>query len=178
MADGLCRRCRDLPLQIESIRSAAYFEGVLREAMHHLKYRHRSMLAGPLGELMAGCWRREGADVDVAVPVPLHASRLRERGYNQAALLARELARRVNLAVDEDTLVRQWATASQVDLDVSQRRENVRGAFCCCGERLAGRRVLLVDDVCTTGATLEACAVALYDGGARSVRALTLARAR
>jgi ComF family protein len=116
--------------------------------------------------------------VDVLVPVPLHATRLRERGYNQAALLAREMARRVGLAVDERSLVRQRATASQVDLNVKQRKENVRAAFRCSGNGLVGKHVLLIDDVCTTGATLEACAMALCEGGARSVQALTLARAR
>jgi len=115
---------------------------------------------------------------DVLVPVPLHTARLRERGYNQAALLAREMSRRVGLAVDEQTLVRQRATAPQVELDAAQRRENVRDAFHCSGNGLAGKRVLLIDDVCTTGATLEACAIALYDEGeARGVQALTLARA-
>lgn len=155
-----------------------YFEGVLREALHQLKYRGRTVLAEPLGDLMAAYWIQHPLSADVVVPVPLHAARLRERGYNQAALLARALARRVGLPLDERTLIRQRATASQVDLDVSRRKENVRGAFCCSDRTLAGRRVLLVDDVCTTGATLEACAVALYEGGARSVQALTLARTR
>lgn len=177
-ADGLCARCRVSPLQIECIRSVAYFEGTLREALHHLKYRHRTALAGPLGDLLATYWRQHAMSADVIVPVPLHAARLRERGYNQAALLAREMARRTGLALDGRTLVRQRATAPQVELDAEQRRENVRDAFCCSGHALAGKRVLLIDDVCTTGATLEACAVALYEGGACSVQALTVARAR
>jgi predicted amidophosphoribosyltransferase len=87
------------------------------------------------------------------------------------------MARQVGLAVNEHVLVRQRATASQVKLDASQRKENVRAAFRCLNDGLEGKRVLLIDDVYTTGATLEACAVALYDGGARSVHALTLARA-
>ena len=178
VADGLCARCQSSPLQIERIRSAAYFEGVLRKAMHGFKYRRRTALAGPLGGLMAACWAQHSMPVDVIVPVPLHAARLRQRGYNQAALLAREMARRVGLVVDERTLVRQRATAPQIKLDARQRKENVRDAFYCSCNALAGRRVLLIDDVCTTGATLEACAVALYEGGARSVQALTLARAR
>jgi ComF family protein len=116
--------------------------------------------------------------VDVIVPVPLHADRLRERGYNQAALLAHELARQARLAVDEQTLVRKRATASQIKLDAKQRKENVHDAFYCSDSSLAGKRVLLVDDVCTTGATLEACAIALQESGALSVQALTLARAQ
>jgi ComF family protein len=176
--DGLCARCSTLPLQIDCIRSVVYFEGTLREVVHLFKYNDRTILAEPMGDLMAAYWKQNPMEVDVVVPVPLHAARLRERGYNQAALLAHEMARRVGLAVDDGVLIRQRATASQIDLDVRQRRENVRAAFRCSSDRLAGKRVLLVDDVCTTGATLEACSVALSEGGARSVQALTLARAR
>jgi ComF family protein len=165
-------------LQIERIRSVAYFEGVLREAVHCLKYSGRTVLAEPLGELMAAYWMQHPTPVDLVVPVPLHPTRLRERGYNQAALLAREMARRVGLVVEERTLIRQRATASQVELDSRQRKKNVFDAFCCCDNSLTGKRVLLIDDVCTTGATLEACAVALYAGEVRSLQALTLARAR
>jgi ComF family protein len=173
----LCTRCRTAPLQIERIRAVVYFEGALREAIHHLKYKRRTELVRPLGNLMATYWQQHPMPADVVVPVPLHATRLRERGYNQAALLARELARQADLAVNEQTLARKRATAPQVELDAKQRRENVHDAFCCCDGSLAGRRVLLVDDVCTTGATLEACAIALRESGARSVQALTLARA-
>ena len=134
-------------------------------------------MAKPLGNLMTTYWQQHPMAVDVVVPVPLHASRLRERGYNQAALLACELAQQAGLAIDEETLVRKHATAPQVELNAKQRKENVRDAFCCSGNALAGKRVLLIDDVCTTGATLEACAVALCENGARSVQALTLARA-
>lgn len=178
VADGLCRRCRISPLKIERIRSVVYFQGVLRETIHLLKYRGRAALARSLGQLMAEYWTQHPLLADVIVPVPLHADRLRERGYNQAALLAREMGRSVGLAVDEGTLVRRRATAPQVELDAKQRRDNVRDAFRCSSDALAGKRVLLIDDVCTTGATLEACAIVLYEGGARSVQALTLARAR
>jgi ComF family protein len=178
VADGLCLRCRTTPLRIDCIRSAVYFEGVLREAMHRLKYRGLAALAEPLGGLMATYWKKHPMPADIVVPVPLHAARLRERGYNQAALLAREMARQVGLQVAEQTLVRQRATAPQVELDARQRRENVRDAFCCSDDSLSGSTVLLIDDVCTTGATLEACAIALIAGGARGVQALTLARAR
>ncbi|MDY6876867.1 MAG: ComF family protein [Chloroflexota bacterium] len=177
VADGLCARCQTAPLQIECIRSAVYFEGVLREAIHQLKYYGRTVLAAPLGGLMVAWWMQHPMPADVVVPVPLHIGRLRERGYNQAALLAREMARRVGLVVEERTLVRWRMTAPQVELDTMQRKENVRDAFSCSGDTLAGKQVLLIDDVCTTGATLESCAVALYEGGAQAVRALTLARA-
>lgn len=178
VAEGLCAQCRVAPLQIDCIRSVAYFEGVLRKAVHWLKYRGRTALAEPLGALMVAYWEQYPMPVDSVVPVPLHPARLRERGFNQAALLAREMARQVGLVVDVRTLTRRRATASQVGLNAVQRKENVRGAFGCSEGSLVGRRVLLVDDVCTTGSTLEACALALKRGGARSVRALTLARPR
>jgi ComF family protein len=127
---------------------------------------------------MVTYWRQHPMPTDIVVPVPLHATRLRERGYNQAALLAREMAQRAKLAVDERTLVRRRATAPQVKLSARERRENVHDAFCCRDDGLVDKRVLLIDDVCTTGATLEACAVALHKSGSHSVQALTLARAR
>ena len=177
-ASGLCARCQTAPLQIDCIRSAVYFEGALRKAMHWLKYRGRTALADPLGGLMAECWMQHPMPADVVVPVPLHADRLCERGYNQAALLAREMARHAGLAMQEQTLTRQRSTSSQTELNAKQRRQNVHDAFRCSDDGLSGKQVLLIDDVCTTGATLEACAMALRAGGARGVQALTLARAR
>jgi ComF family protein len=162
-------------LKIDCIRSVVYFEGILREAVHRLKYYGLTALVEPLGDLMAAYWVQHPMPTDVVVPVPLHVTRLRERGYNQAALLAHEMASRVGVAVDQRTLSRQRATAPQVELDARQRRENVRDAFRCSDDDLSGKQVLLIDDVCTTGSTLEACAMALYAGGARAVRALTLA---
>jgi len=135
-------------------------------------------LATPLGRLISDYWLTHPLQSDMIVPVPLHRRRLRQRGFNQAALLAYELSAEVDLPVDHTTLVRHRATASQVGLDFEQRRSNVQDAFECTTGRLAERHVLLIDDVYTTGSTLEACAVALHAGGVRSVRALTLARAR
>lgn len=172
----LCRTCREAPLRLEGIRSVAPFRGPARATIHYLKYRHARQLAEPLGELMARYWQENPLPAEVIVPVPLHPSRLRRRGYNQAALLAWALGRRIGLPVDEDALCRVRATASQMRLKGADRRRNVENAFHCPTDRLRGCRVLLVDDVCTTGATLEACADALREGGARQVWALTLAR--
>jgi len=177
-ASRLCSRCRSTPFHVERIRSAVYSEGVLREAIHALKYEGVTALAVPLAGLMAECWSRHPMPIDVVVPVPLHKDRLRMRGFNQAACLARELSKQVHLTVDEDILARHRSTAAQVDLDAEQRKENVRDAFRCVSQGAFDKRVLLIDDVCTTGSTLEACAEALRQGGARSVQALTLARAR
>lgn len=173
----LCPRCRTAPLQLPRIRSAFYFEGAIREAIHRFKYDGVTALSQPLGRLMADYWLTHPTQSDMIVPVPLHAQRLRKRGFNQAALLASELSEQINLAMDDATLVRHRATASQVGLDAHQRRTNVRDAFRCSTGELANRRVLLVDDICTTGSTLEACALALREGGVKSVQALTLARA-
>jgi ComF family protein len=115
--------------------------------------------------------------IDVIVPVPLHAARLRERGYNQAALLAKHLSIATNIPLVEDGLVRTRATASQMTLKAAERKINVQDAFGCSDGRMARQRVVVIDDVCTTGATLEACAQALFQAGAVSVWALTLARA-
>ncbi len=175
----LCARCRVHPLTIERVRSVYFFERELREAMHRLKYRGQTALAEPLGEAMAEYWLRDPAPpADVVVPVPLHDARLRERGHNQASLLARVVADVTGLRFEERALVRCRATATQVGLGVGERRENVAGAFQCREGALAGERVLLIDDVCTTGATLDAAAAALCGGGALTVQGLTLGRAR
>jgi len=174
----LCPRCLHDPLQLDGARSVAYFDGTLREAIHHFKYSNRQGLAVPLGKLMGDYWQQSPLPAEIIVPVPLHPGRLTERGYNQAALLARELGKDIALPVSENGLVRVRATRPQVDLNAGERKENVRGAFHCPGMGLKGKRVLLIDDVYTTGATLEACSIALRQVGVRSVWALTLARAR
>lgn len=170
--------CRRMAPPINGIRSAAYFEGVLREAIHRFKYRGGQALAQPLGQLMAEQWSHYHIPAEVLIPVPLHPTRLAERGYNQAALLARELGANIGLPVETGSLTRIRATAPQINLDMAARQENMRGAFRCLDERIASRRVVLIDDVCTTGATLSACGAALREAGVRSVWAYTLARAR
>jgi ComF family protein len=115
---------------------------------------------------------------DVIVPVPLHPDREAERGYNQAGLLARALAEQVGLPIREDGLMRVRATSPQVTLNAKERQSNVAGAFRVGKGHIAGKRVLLIDDVCTTGATIEACAQALKAEGAQSAWGLTVARGR
>jgi competence protein ComFC len=175
----LCRRCRESPLAIDGIRSVAFFEGPLRPAVHAFKYDGIRRLAAPLAELMIAHWHKRPLPADAVVPVPLHRSRLRKRGYNQAALLAHLLGAGIGLPVNEDWLVRTKATLSQVELDASERKANVANAFQCQNrDAVAGRRVLLIDDVYTTGATLESCSLALRQAGAQSVWAFTLGRRR
>ena len=136
------------------------------------------MLGKSLGEVLAQGWDRLRPPGDVIVPVPLDAGLLRERGDNQSGLLARELARRTGLLVIEDALTRTRETLPQVGLGAGQRWENVQGAFNAdAGDRVRRKAVLIVDDVCTTGATLIACAEALRVSIGRTlVWALTLAR--
>ena len=161
---------------LQGVRSAAHLSGPLRKAIHRFKYRGLRAAARPLGELLVDCWEAEPLPAEVIVPVPLHPQRERERGYNQSALLARELSRGAALPLVEGTLLRVQPTTPQVELNASERAENVRGAFCCSGEELRGQAVLLVDDVLTTGATLRACAQALLESNSGPVWALTLAR--
>jgi ComF family protein len=168
-----CPRCRRRGSVISMARSIGAYDGALRDIVHALKYDGRRSLAAPLAARM----RAHGGEVvdgaDLAVPVPLHRWRLRRRGFNQAADLAHHLGLPCSAA-----LRRIRPTPSQTDLPASLRHTNVRGAFAIRrGARVAGRCVVLVDDVSTTGATLEACAGVLLQAGALEVRALTAARA-
>jgi len=174
---SLCPTCFKQPLAaIDGIRSPFLFRDLVREAIHYFKYRNYKVLARPLGQLLADYLASNPLPVDVLVPVPLHPKRLRQRGYNQSSLLAMEIGRILSLPVVKDSLVRAQNTPSQINLRAEERRKNVQGAFKCRDERLRGRKVILIDDVCTTGATLDACAKALKDIGATSVWGLTLAR--
>jgi ComF family protein len=148
-----------------------------REAALRLKYKGVANLARRLGiEMAATARQRQLHKLNLVVPVPLHQQRLRERGYNQAALLAQALGHELQLDCREKQLVRQRATSSQVGLGLAQRAANVKAAFVWQGPSLKGQTVILVDDVCTTGATLNACAAALKEAGASQVQALTLTR--
>ncbi len=148
----------------------------LARAVQHLKYRGRRSLAAPLAELLARHYPfAPFADDALVVPVPLHLARLRARGYNQATLLARGLARRRRLAFAPRLLERCRATVEHATLGAAARRANVQGAFRVRpGSAVAGRTVILVDDVLTTGATADACARVLRAAGARAVHAYTV----
>jgi competence protein ComFC len=149
----------------------------MRKAIHELKYRNLKAISSCLAELLADYLRANPVPGEVLVGVPLYPRRLRERGYNQSSLLARELSRRIGWPVVEDCLVRVKQAQPQVRaVDVEERRRNVAGAFACRDEKLGGKQIVLVDDVCTSGATLESCAAALKNKGATSVWGLTLAR--
>lgn len=175
---GRCEGCAHGQFHVSAIRSAAVYAEPLDQAIHQFKYEGRPELHEPLGRLLAGYWRARAVTVDLVVAVPLHEKRLHERGYNQSDLLAAVLCREAGLPLlQPDVLRRQRETQQQVLLGPLQRRENVTGAFGWTGAELAGCKVLLIDDVATTGSTLEACGQALLAAGASKVWALTVARA-
>jgi ComF family protein len=149
----------------------------MRQAIHQLKYGNLRALTESLAELLNNYLITNPVPGEVLVPVPLHPKRLRERGYNQSRLLANELGKLVNLPLVDDCLIRQQQAPPQARTQtVEERRSNVAGAFVCCNHRLQDKQVLLIDDVSTSGATLDACAAALKAIGAASVWGLVLAR--
>ncbi len=167
-----CPRCRRARSPIASGRAIGAYEGTLRAIVHALKYGGRRSLARPIAGLLCRYGRDVLEGADLVVPVPLHRSRHRSRGFNQAE----EIARYLPLA-RAGALRRVRATATQADLPAARRHANVRGAFSATGRgAVAGAVVVLIDDVSTTGATLDACARVLLSEGAREVRALTAAR--
>jgi ComF family protein len=173
----LCPSCVAWQAEIDGIRSPFRFEELIREAIHQLKYRNLRALAVPLAQLLQDYLVASPVPGEVLVPVPLHPKRLRERGYNQSSLLSRELGKLINLPVVDDCLIRQkYAPPQARTSNVDERLSNVAGAFTCRDQRLKGKQILLVDDVSTSGATLDACAGALKAAGATSVRGLVLAR--
>ena len=197
--ETLCRRCTaplrrrldepagipiglpgDLPDGIVQLEWCASITGPVRAALHALKYDGARRLAEPLGAALAQRWRRAAAGGDLLVPVPVHAARRRERGYDQAVLLAGACGRALGLPVRE-ALVRVESTQAQHGLGRTDRTANVSGAFAVAEPYrrvVQGRWIVVVDDVVTTGATLSGCAAALYRAGALAVSGLAVARER
>ncbi len=170
----------DLPAPLLQLEWCAPFTGVTRRALHALKYDGERRLAPQLGAAIARRWSRAGRGGELLVPVPASPDRVRDRGYDQAALLATEAGRRLRLPVSR-AIERTRATTAQFDLDRAGRAANLGGAFRVAPAsqpEISGRWVVVVDDVVTTGATLAACAAALLDGGATAVSAVALARER
>jgi len=172
----LCSSCVSWRAEIDGIRSPFCFDGVIRQAIYQLKYKNLRALAAPLARLLSDYLITNPVPGEVLVPVPLHRKRLRERGYNQSSLLARKLAKLTSLPIVDDYLIRQrYALPQAKTSTVDERQSNVVNAFTCRDKRLQNKPVLLIDDVATSGATLNACAMALKVAGATSVWGLVLA---
>ncbi len=176
----LCGRCRIPDWPCADLRTPGPFRGVVAQAVHLLKYSEKKAIARRLASLMAGCLEPGAPHLgaDLLVAVPLHPAKKRERGYNQAQLLADELSAWIGRPTDPRAVCRRRHTSSQTKLGRRERQENVRGIFGVKDRgRVEGRTIVLIDDVLTTGATMGSCAQALLEAGATSVLALTAAAA-
>lgn len=183
-ADHFCARCLQHPPHFRCARACTLYDAAdtaehpLKAVLQQYKYNRDVWLARPLSALLAERTPLAIGAYDVMMPVPLHVQRLRWRGFNQAQLLARPLASAAGVRLDPYSLQRVRPTRPQVELDEKERRHNVAGAFRVVRpDAVAGRHVLLVDDVYTTGATVDECSRVLRHAGARSVDVLALARA-
>lgn len=173
-----CAYCRSAPLpELDGLRLLAWHDSPLKEAIHALKYDYFQALATPLGHLLGHHWQTNPTPLDGLIPVPLHPHRIAERGFNQSELLAQAMATHLHLPVETQALHRRRATPPQVGQNRAARLANVAGAF-EASPTVDGGAWLLVDDVCTTGATLTACATALRAQGAAHVWSIVLARPR
>ena len=176
-SNTLCPTCWGKHDGIDAIRSVFVFQGVIRNAIYELKYNYLTSIAGFLAGHMAEFYKEFKLEGDVMISVPLHEKRLRYRGYNHAEKLAREVSGLVGLPVNNYNFKRIKDAPPQARThSVHERVENVKDAFSCEPEVLQDMSIILVDDVCTSGSTLEACAVALKSAGARRVTGFTLAR--
>jgi len=178
--EGPCPECRRIRFAFAGARAVGVYEGVLRDAIHALKYSCHAVVAGDLGRLLADYLLEhpnftEG--VSCVIPAPIHASRQRERGFNQSELLARAVAESLRAPLVTGVLRRIKATRPQVELPFEERVENVRGAFAVVDPApIAAGRVLLIDDVLTTGSTAHEASSVLLEAGAAKVYVLTVAR--
>jgi ComF family protein len=172
-----CRACQDFPPAFTELRAYAAFAGPLRNAMHRLKYNGDMAMGEILARPLVRMLKTLAWPVDLVTPVPLSPARQAKRGYNQAALLAWPLALSSGIPYRPKVLEKIRETRSQVGLTVEQRQENVRAAFVGKGPVVRDKIVLVVDDIATSGATMQACARALLDAGACQAYGLTLARA-
>jgi len=172
-----CIRCMGAPLPVGWADAWGHYRGSLERLLHAFKFERHDFLDDPLSELLEHVIRERGdLEFDSIVPVPMHRSKLRQRGYNQAELLARALARRLRIRCDSALLRKRIDRRPQSTLPRSEREKNVRGAF-VGSQRCRDRSILLVDDVCTTAETLRACAKVLIAAGAARVCAVVVAKA-
>jgi len=174
--DFICGPCLADPLPVDWMEAWGCYCGSLERVLRAFKFKRHDFFADPLSELMETMLRaRVDLDFDAVVPVPMHRAKVRRRGYNQAELLARALAKRIGIRCETDLLLKTRDLDAQSKLARQDRATNVRGAF-LASPRVSSRRILLVDDVCTTGATMRACAGELVRAGAARVAAAVVAK--
>ena len=174
--EQVCVKCAQLVHSYAAVRSWAAYAGPLRKAIQRLKY-HRDIAVGEiLSRPMLAYLKKLDWTFDMVVPVPVSLARLAERGYNQVSLLARPIALGLERPYHSHALTKEFETRSQVGLTAKERQENVRGAFLADPKVVNGKSVLVIDDIATTGSTLEECAHALVKAGARQAYGFTLAR--
>ena len=176
---GVCKNCQYHRPKLSGQRAVSLYQDPLRGCIHALKYGGNTRLAQPLGLMLAQTFRSYGMHADILIPVPLHKDRYQQRGFNHASLLANVCSAEIGVPMYDNILIRHRATVAQVDLHPRERYQNVAGAFVCstyAKSVLNGRRILIIDDVSTTSATLEACATPLFEAGAKQIWGLVLAR--
>ncbi len=175
--DHLCENCLRHPPSFDMIRAVAYYEDPVRNLLHRLKYSNDTTTTQPLLEIARGFDLSPFRTCEVILPVPLHKKRLKKRGLNHALILARLFFHDEKGKIYSNVLIRSRPTPSQTELDKIGRRRNVSGAFCVeHAEIIKNKKVCVVDDVYTTGATLNECARTLKQAGANQVKGLTMAR--
>lgn len=174
--DGFCRNCDGVEMSIDGIRAPFLFIGLVRQVIHELKYRNLKAAAPFLAHELALYLEEYPVIAHMIVPVPLHKKRLKERGYNQSQLIGGHLAELTGVPLVTDCLIRRKHTPSLArSANREVRKENIEGAFDVSGRDIEGKDIMLVDDVSTTGTTLDACAVVLKKAGARQVWGLVIA---
>lgn len=175
--ESICKRCRAKTVYFTAVRSWAYFEDPLQKAIHKLKYKSDRSLGEVLAKPLITQLKKYSWEIDLITAIPLDVKRLKERGYNQSVYLAKPISWETGIKYNGSSVKRIKQTRSQVGLSRNERTYNMAEAFSADSKVVGGRSVLLIDDVITTGATINACAKALIEAGANQVFGLTLARA-
>jgi len=173
---GICEKCLHDAPRLTALRSWAAFGVMIRKGIHQLKYNRNVALGDTFSQYLVQVLQGTNWKIDLITPVPLGVARFKERGYNQSSLLARPIAQRLQITYEPKIILRNRETKSQTELNFQERKINVAGAFQSDPEFVNGKSVLVVDDVATSGSTLEACADSLFRAGANKVYGLTLAR--
>ena len=175
--NGICGICREKQFCFSKARASGIYDGSVRECIHFFKYKKKTYLLNTLFEVFLLPNSLDFLSCDLIVPVPLHWIREYSRGFNQAELIGKKISKRFNIPLSKTSLKRTKATPSQTGLSLKERTKNIKGAFSVRNEqKLNGKRILLVDDVMTTGATVNECSRVLLQAGAREILVYTLAR--